>query len=262
MNDSAPVELRQWADAPYSLIETPKYKEGKSGYTDPYMETASTMCVVHNSVLRGLNSIYVQGPNIRPADYTDFIGYSLCWHSVIHEHHKSEEDQFFPEIEEAVGEKGLLDSNVQQHRSFQSGLDEFRSYLEGLAGKESSFDAAHLNGIIASFAPALCDHLTSEIQSLLDLSKFGTKLPIEDLWSKEGKHTVTTMTKFSALPFFFLNLDVTHEDYLWKDWPPVPSPARWAITHCFTLWHQGYWKFASCDRSGTPKPLYAQDPRG
>ena len=29
MNDSPPVELRQWADAPYSLIVTPKYQEGK-----------------------------------------------------------------------------------------------------------------------------------------------------------------------------------------------------------------------------------------
>ena len=74
--------------------------------------------------------------------------------------------------------------------SFQSGLDEFSSYLEGLAGKESSFDAAHLNGIIASFAPALCNHLTSEIPSLLALSKYGVKLPIEDLWREEGKRTV------------------------------------------------------------------------
>jgi hypothetical protein len=33
MNDSAPVQLGQWADAPYSLIETPKYKEGKVEFT-------------------------------------------------------------------------------------------------------------------------------------------------------------------------------------------------------------------------------------
>jgi hypothetical protein len=89
------------------------------------METASTMCVVHNSLLRGLNSIYLQGPNIQPADYADFIGYSLCWHSVIHEHHTSEEEQFFPDIEEAVGEKGLLDGDVQQH----SKKDEFLIHL-------------------------------------------------------------------------------------------------------------------------------------
>lgn len=74
--------------------------------------------------------------------------------------------------------------------SFQSGLDEFNSYLKGLAGKESSFDAAHLNDIIASFAPTLCDHLKSEILTLLALSKYGNRLPIEELWDKEGKHTV------------------------------------------------------------------------
>jgi hypothetical protein len=83
------------------------------------------MCVVHNSLLRGLNSIYLQGPNIQPADYADFIGYSLCWHSVIHEHHTSEEEQFFPDIEEVVGEKGLLDGDVQQH----SKKDEFLIHL-------------------------------------------------------------------------------------------------------------------------------------
>lgn len=87
------------------------------------METASTMCVVHNALLRGLNNIYIQGPNIRPADYKDFIGYSLCWHSAIDEHHTSEEEQFFPEIEEAVGEKGLLDGNVQQHSKRDDCLD-------------------------------------------------------------------------------------------------------------------------------------------
>lgn len=74
--------------------------------------------------------------------------------------------------------------------SFQSGLDEFSDYLKGLAGKEAYFDAVQLNGIISSFALALCDHLSSEIRSLLALSKYGDKLPIEDLWSKEGKRTV------------------------------------------------------------------------
>jgi hypothetical protein len=33
MNDSAPVELGQWADGPYPLIETPKHKDGKVEFT-------------------------------------------------------------------------------------------------------------------------------------------------------------------------------------------------------------------------------------
>ncbi|PCG93330.1 Hypothetical protein PENO1_084030 [Penicillium occitanis (nom. inval.)] len=260
MSKSTSVHQQQWADGPYPLIETPKHKRGITTNTDPYMETASTMCVVHNTLLRGLNSIYVQGPNIQPADYKNFIGYSLCWHSALHEHHTSEEEQFFPEIEEAVGENGLLDGNVEEHRSFQEGLDEFSNYLEGLAGKESTFDAAHLNEIIDSFAPALNHHLESELESLLALSKYGDKLPIARLWDREGFRSVTSMTRFNALPFFFLNVDVTHENSLYKDWPPLPGPARWVITHVMAIPHRAYWKFASCDGYGRPKPLYAPGP--
>ena len=68
------------------------------------------------------------------------------------------------------------------------------------------------------------------------------------------------MTRFNALPFFFLNVDVTHEDSLYKDWPPLPGPARWVITHVMAIPHRGYWKFASCDGYGRPKPLYAPGP--
>lgn len=71
--------------------------------------------MVHNTLLRGLNSIYNQAPNIRPEDYKEFIGYSLSWHSVLYDHHTGEEEHFFPGIEEAVGEKGLLDGSVEEH---------------------------------------------------------------------------------------------------------------------------------------------------
>jgi hypothetical protein len=72
-------------------------------------------------------------------------------------------------------------------------LDEFSSYLESLAGKEMTFDAAHLNNIIDSFAPALNNHLESELQSLLGLSKYGDKLPITRLWDREGFRSVVSI---------------------------------------------------------------------
>jgi hypothetical protein len=71
-------------------------------------------------------------------------------------------------------------------------LDEFSNYLEGLAGKESTFDAAHLNEIIDSFAPALNHHLESELESLLALRKYGDKLPIARLWDREGFRSVVS----------------------------------------------------------------------
>ena len=46
---------------------------------DQYVRGASIMVLVHNCIIRGLNSIYLQAPHVKPKDYKDFIGYSFCW---------------------------------------------------------------------------------------------------------------------------------------------------------------------------------------
>ena len=78
------------------------------------------MTLSHNSFIRGFNSIYQQAPRIKPVDYKDFIGYCLAWHTCIEVHHHYEETLFFPAIEEAVGEKGIMDGEVEQHGQFKS----------------------------------------------------------------------------------------------------------------------------------------------
>lgn len=50
---------------------------------DQYVRGASIMALVHNSIIRGLNSIYLQAPHVKPEDYLDFIGYSFCWFQYI-----------------------------------------------------------------------------------------------------------------------------------------------------------------------------------
>ena len=95
--------------------------------------------------------------------------------------------------------------------SFKAGLDEFKQYLDSLSGKESTFNAAHLNKIIDSFAPALCAHLSSEIEDLLALSKYGTKLPIDDLWGKEGKHAVVSQKPRNVNVFSLITADFDDE---------------------------------------------------
>lgn len=86
----------------------------------------------------------------------------------------------------------LLANKGKNSESFHEGLDEFSNYLESLEGKESAFDAVHLNSIIDSFAPALNHHLESELQSLLELRKYGDKLPITKLWDREGFRSVVS----------------------------------------------------------------------
>lgn len=50
---------------------------------DPFEEAASVMALAHNVIIRGLNSIYRQGPNVLPKDHEDFIGYATCWWEIL-----------------------------------------------------------------------------------------------------------------------------------------------------------------------------------
>lgn len=83
------------------------------------------MSIVHNHLIRILNTIYLQAPFVSlPQDITDFTTYMHAWLKLIHEHHGNEEELFFPWIEEYVGIKGYMEPNVEQHHAFAPGMKE------------------------------------------------------------------------------------------------------------------------------------------
>ena len=237
---------------------------------------ANVMVIVHNIIIHGLNSIYLQAPHIKPEDYTDFIGYCLCWSELLHTHHHGEETTMFPAIEKASGVVGIMDVNVHQHgelnppsppnqsmpehcalEEFSPGLEEYKTYLLETKSNPATFSGSRLCEIIDSFAPILLTHLSEEIPSLLSLSKFGDAIAIEEIAEKEGKAAVVSSAKTAGLAFFFLNCDATFEGGKWAAFPPLPGPIRWVFTHICTWPNRAYWKFASCDYSGNPQDLYA-----
>ncbi|OBT56243.1 hypothetical protein VE04_02410 [Pseudogymnoascus sp. 24MN13] len=157
---------KPWADGPFKLIPTPLFTQGPDKPVDQYVTVASQMAIAHNTMIRALNSIYLQAPHVEPDDYKDFIGYSLCWYQMITNHHRGEEDRLFPQIEEKT-EKGLMEVNVEQHHAFEAGIESYNTYLQSLLPTGTSFSAPKLLAIIDSFAPALTTHLADEIPSLL-----------------------------------------------------------------------------------------------
>lgn len=83
-----------------------------------YTEFGSHMALVHNVIIRGYNSIYLQAPHVKRADVVDFLHYCLAWYIVVVCHHDSEEHVLFPDIEKATGVKGIMDVDVQEHGKF------------------------------------------------------------------------------------------------------------------------------------------------
>ena len=76
------------------------------------------MCLLHNSILRGYNSIYHQAWHVQEADKADFIGYSLTWHKFVTSHHDDEEAVLFTKVEELLGDKTVWAETHEEHGQF------------------------------------------------------------------------------------------------------------------------------------------------
>jgi len=216
------------------------------------------MALVHNIIIRGMNSIYLQAPHVPAEDVQSFIGYCKAWSELLHSHHESEEAILFPLIEKAAGVPGLMQTSVSQHQQCGDGLTEFDKYL-GTATR-ATFAGQKLNEILDTFSGALTQHLADEIPTLVALREYGIeKVPITKLIDAEAQHQIETVNKTTGLAFFMTALDVTYEGGIHKSFPPAPAPVLWFLRNVCTLPCRSYWKFAPCTTGGRPRELYLGD---
>lgn len=139
-------------------------------------DMASEMANVHNMFIRGLNSIYLQAPHIKPADEKLFARYVVGWYAALHSHHAGEERSFFPGVERMTGVQGIMDTNKEQHEAFHDGLDALQAYCKAVMAGTERYDGAKVVGMVDGFGPALVQHLNDEIPSILNLRQHGDKL--------------------------------------------------------------------------------------
>jgi hemerythrin-like domain-containing protein len=247
---------KQWADGPCPLVQTPQFVTKK---TDIFTTGATHMAHIHNAILRGYNSIYLQAPHVTHEDKVEFIGYSQSWFRFVKSHHDDEEAELFPKVEEVLGKKGIWEETHKEHESFLSGLAAFNSYLENL-GEPYAFDGKELLKIMDSFQEPFCHHFHHEIETIASFAELPEAKNAEaaaGIFKAWGKKTVTKAGTTDVVPFFLLNLDATYEDGMWANWPPMPAPIRWGLVNIAGAYHWGRWKFASCDAKSMPRELYA-----
>ena len=139
------------------------------------------MALAHNGIIRGLNSIYRQATNIPREDLgtvKDFLTYCQCWCESMHHHHDAEEKEFFPSIERISGVEGLMVRNVEQHRAFTPGFEQFQTYAETCPVQD--YDGQKIKSLIEGFAEPLTRHLHDEIDTLRALDKYDSEAERQD----------------------------------------------------------------------------------
>lgn len=95
-----------------------------SNQTDIFTSGATHMALLHNSILRGYNSIVHQAPVVLDHDKADFVGYSLAWYRFVKSHHDDEEETLFTKIEELLKDKNVFAETHKEHGwSPQNGIN-------------------------------------------------------------------------------------------------------------------------------------------
>ena len=193
---------KQWADGPFKLIESPRKRLGVYlprsvdvdqancwQITDLKKESgaifaATDMCLAHNMMIRMLNCIYLQAPNVKlEKDIADFATFMHAFLVMLHEHHGNEEKMYFPWLEELNGEvKDLMNKNVEQHHGFAAGLQAFEDYVAALREGKAEYDSAKVISLIDVLAPTLVEHLHEEIPTFEALDKLEIDWPV---WMKK-----------------------------------------------------------------------------
>ncbi|KAJ4397731.1 hypothetical protein N0V93_001966 [Gnomoniopsis smithogilvyi] len=262
---------KPWADGPMKLVETPMYASKKrqestasKGYI--FVSGASHMALLHNSIFRGFNSIYLQAPHVLDADKADFVGYALTWFKFVKSHHDDEELNLFTKIEDLLDDRAIFEETHKEHESFMAGLGEFNNYLSTLPTPQA-LNATKLLAIMDSFHAPFETHFHNEIATILSLRDHPNapagdsprSVEASDMLRAWGKKTVSKAGTTDVVPFFLLNTDLSDnfEEGLWSNWPPMPAPIKWGLINVAGWYYGGYWKFASCDAQGMPRELYA-----
>ena len=73
------------------------------------------MSHIHNAILRGYNTIYLQAPHVREVDKTAFVGYAQTWYRFIKSHHDDEEAELFPKVEDMLRSKDIWKETHEEH---------------------------------------------------------------------------------------------------------------------------------------------------
>ena len=146
-------------EAPYPLIIPPNAKVDfqDNDYFAQWFSTELTL--IHNIIIRGLNSIWLNAPLVSPSDTKDFIGYGLACVSLLRAHNKTQEEAIFPKFQQKLD----MRPNVVQHLAFENQLKELETYLLKVQSGVEPYDYERLLELRAALGSVLIQHLHDEV---------------------------------------------------------------------------------------------------
>lgn len=183
---------------------------------------AVEMAHAHNLFLRGLNSIYLQAPNVHsPKDAQDLFIFCQAWILSLEHHHGVEEKRLFPGLETVTGKPAMCEKEKVHHEFLHKSLALFQKYVEDTRPEDYRWD--DLKAVLDAFAPRLMTHLNDEIPMILTLNDFEDKAVLVKIWketedeAKAFKHPRIFVRPLGSIFLFALQIFANnHFNRIWE----------------------------------------------
>jgi len=226
-------------------------------YKDTFDLQAIRMCLIHNVVIRGYNSIIYYSGAVKPdtKEFQSFLEYCVLVNEFLHHHHAAEEEIWFPLLEVKLG-AGALSVNVEGHKTFGEPLHAFEELVGSLKEKKVAFEVGVFRQAVYAFMEPLQQHLAEEIQTIRSdiLRKAG--ITAEELASFSRKIEEEALTTFDLsrdLQVLYINGDSVNGAWF----PEIPALINFYVKYIIWYKHSDLWAFGSCDKQMRCKPQFA-----
>ncbi|KAG8936332.1 hypothetical protein FRC02_002925 [Tulasnella sp. 418] len=214
-------------------------------YRDPFDVQAMRMAVVHNTIIRAINAMITYAPEVTASQLRAFFKFCGLFELIVHTHHHHEEENYFPALEEKLGE-GAMSGNVQGHRAFDSYFEAWCELRKGFEEGKRPWSPPEFVAAVRAFADPLRDHLQEEIDTLnADVlrSKF-TRDELQELDETAEKKILSKLDPVWHPGFIFVNGDAVTGGWF----PTMPKVVRFVCRHILYWLHSDVWQFGSSDR--------------
>ncbi|KAG8957137.1 hypothetical protein FRC03_010506 [Tulasnella sp. 419] len=202
------------------------------------------LALMHNVLIRSLNSIINHAPRITPANQAAFLVYIQAFHDTCKVHMDGQETKLFPDLEaksNAAGIKWKAVDDPARRILIADRLRQLHDYIEQLKKGPEVFNHLSVINVINQLAETLLQDFKS-ISGNLEGERLKSFVSHEELTdiAKQSLRWVETHSNVTIfLPFLASHHDKTTNAF----WPGFPPLALEAIPK-FTAMNPKTWEFA------------------
>jgi hypothetical protein len=196
---------------------------------------ANEVTIMHNALIRAINSIYIQAPHVPISEHNNFVAYCLATYKGM----LALETVWLKNIEQRTGDTGLA-------RTYDASVTAWGNWIESTSQRKNNFSPDMCISMMDDFVPALQAFWNVKSMEIIGVPSRYPQLNISDMWAEEKRSLLGGLSKTKVLPVFLLN----HDESSSGEFPEINGVRMWAAREVCARQNGEWWKFSTVGFGG------------